>query len=65
MVAVDFNTTIKKTNTFLTGEWAWIFVDVPETFTQQFGNKQKGVKGGNEHVDHCKASVLASAKINA
>lgn len=40
--AVDFNTTIKKTNTFITGEWAWIFVDVPGTFTQQFGNKQKG-----------------------
>lgn len=42
VIAVDFNTTIKKTNTFITGEWAWIFVDVPETFTQQFGNKQKG-----------------------
>lgn len=40
--AIDFNTTIKKTNTFITGEWAWIFVDVPGTFTQQFGNKQKG-----------------------
>jgi hypothetical protein len=42
VIAVDFNTTIKKTNTFITGEWAWIFVDVPPTFTQQFGNKQKG-----------------------
>ncbi|NCI48822.1 hypothetical protein GWC95_02740 [Sediminibacterium roseum] len=40
--AIDFNTTIKKTNTFITGEWAWIFVDVPGTFTQQFGSKQKG-----------------------
>jgi hypothetical protein len=40
--AIDMNTTIKKTNTFITGEWAWIFVDVPPTFTQQFGNKQKG-----------------------
>jgi hypothetical protein len=42
VIAVDFNTTIKKTNTYITAEWAWIFVDVPETFTQQFGNKQKG-----------------------
>lgn len=40
--AVDFNTTVKKTNTFITGEWAWIFVDVPETYSQQFGNKQRG-----------------------
>lgn len=42
VVAVDFNTTIKRTNTYITGEWAWIFVNVPETFTQQFGNKQHG-----------------------
>lgn len=42
VIAIDANTTIPKTKTFVTGEWAWIFVDVPETFTQQFGNKQKG-----------------------
>ncbi|MCY1511671.1 hypothetical protein D9M68_461070 [compost metagenome] len=40
--AIDFNATIKKTNTFITGEWAWIFVDVPKTYSQQFGNKQRG-----------------------
>jgi hypothetical protein len=40
--AIDMNTTIKKTNTFITGEWAWISVDVPPTFTQQFGTRQKG-----------------------
>jgi hypothetical protein len=40
--AIDFNTNIKKTNTTITGEWAWIFVQVPETFTQQFGNRQQG-----------------------
>ncbi len=40
--AVDFNTTISKFNTFITGEWAWIKVNVPPTFTQQFGNKQQG-----------------------
>lgn len=40
--AVDFNTTLPKIKTFITGEWAWIHVDVPETYTQQFGNKQHG-----------------------
>jgi len=40
--ALDFNTTIKKTGTYIVGEYAFISVDVPETFTQQFGNKQQG-----------------------
>jgi hypothetical protein len=40
--AIDFNTTIPKLKTFITGEWAWIKVNVPPTFTQQFGNKQQG-----------------------
>tara|TARA_R110002033_G_scaffold43818_2_gene86050 strand:- start:967 stop:2190 length:1224 start_codon:yes stop_codon:yes gene_type:complete len=40
--AIDYNTTLPKLNTFITGEWAWVNVDVPETFTQQFGNKQHG-----------------------
>lgn len=40
--AVDFNTTINKWNTFINGEWAWVAVDVPETFTQQYGNRQSG-----------------------
>ena len=40
--AVDFNTTLPKLNTFITGEWAWVKIDVPATFTQQFGNKQHG-----------------------
>ncbi len=40
--AIDFNTTLPKLNTFITGEWAWIKVNVPATFTQQFGNKQQG-----------------------
>lgn len=40
--ALDFNTTIPVTNTFITTEFAWIKVDVPETYTQQFGNKQHG-----------------------
>ena len=40
--AVDFNTTIPILNTFIVGEWAWVNIDVPSTFTQQFGEKQKG-----------------------
>lgn len=40
--AVDFNTTLPKLNTFITGEWAWIQVDVPENYTQHYGNKQHG-----------------------
>ena len=40
--AVDFNTTIPTLNTFIVGEWVWVNIDVPSTFTQQFGEKQKG-----------------------
>lgn len=39
---IDFNTSIKKTKTNIISEWAWIFVDIPATYTQQFGNKQWG-----------------------
>ena len=40
--AIDFNTTIPKIKTYITGECAWINVDVPESYGQQFGNKQFG-----------------------
>ncbi|SFD07748.1 hypothetical protein SAMN05518672_101356 [Chitinophaga sp. CF118] len=40
--AIDFNTTLPELNTFITGEWAWIKVNVPETYSQQYGNKQQG-----------------------
>jgi hypothetical protein len=40
--AIDFNSTLPKLKTFITGEWAWIKVNVPNTFTQQYGNKQHG-----------------------
>lgn len=39
--AVDFNTTL-PINTFINGEWAWVNVDVPETYTEQFGRNQQG-----------------------
>lgn len=40
--AVDFNTTLSKINTYINGEWAWVNVDVPDTYTEQFGRKQQG-----------------------
>ncbi|HEV8283597.1 MAG TPA: hypothetical protein VGQ09_04765 [Chitinophagaceae bacterium] len=42
VLAVDFNTTISKINTRINGEWAWVHVDVPETYTEQFGRRQQG-----------------------
>ena len=38
---VDMNTTL-PTKTSLNGEWVWASVDVPKTFSQQFGNRQQG-----------------------
>ncbi len=40
--AVDFNTTLPSIKTFITGEWAWVKVDVPDTYTEQFGERQNG-----------------------
>ncbi|MBL4605555.1 MAG: hypothetical protein JKY02_07830 [Flavobacteriaceae bacterium] len=40
--AIDFNTTIAKFKTFIVGEWAWVNVDTPDTYTQQYGRKQHG-----------------------
>jgi hypothetical protein len=40
--AVDFNTTLPFTKTWINTEWAFVKVDVPETFSQQFGTKQVG-----------------------
>lgn len=39
--AVDFNTTL-PTQTWINTEVAWVAVDVPETYSQQFGEKQFG-----------------------
>ncbi len=40
--AIDYNTTINKTNTSIVGEFSRIYVQVPETYIQQYGNKQQG-----------------------
>ena len=40
--AVDYNTILPYLKTFITAEWAWVHVDVPLTFSQQYGSKQRG-----------------------
>lgn len=40
--AVDFNTIIPKIRTAINAEWAWVHVNVPDTYTEQFGEKQQG-----------------------
>lgn len=40
--AFDFNSTIPKINTVITGEVALVSVDVPSTYSQQYGEKQWG-----------------------
>lgn len=42
LFAVDFNSMIPTSKTSFTGEWVWAMVDVPDTYTQQFGNKLQG-----------------------
>ncbi len=42
VVALDYNTTIPVSNTSINTEFAWIMLDVPQTYTQQFGDKQYG-----------------------
>ena len=40
--AIDWNTTIKATGTYIVGEAALIKVQTPDTYTPQYGNKQYG-----------------------
>lgn len=40
--AVDFNTTLPLIKTWINTEWAWIMVDVPSTYSQQYGHRQTG-----------------------
>jgi hypothetical protein len=39
--AIDFNTTL-PTKTAFNGEWAWVKVDLPKPYTEQFGSRQRG-----------------------
>lgn len=40
--AIDFNTTLPMVRTYINTEWAFVSVQVPETYTEQFGRKQQG-----------------------
>lgn len=41
VVAIDFNTSvINRLN--ITGEWVWAFIEVPDSYSQQFGSQQQG-----------------------
>lgn len=42
VLAIDYNNTLPGINSFITGEWAWVWIDVPASYTQQYGNKQMG-----------------------
>jgi hypothetical protein len=40
--ALDFNSTLPFTKTWVNGEVTWVNVDVPDTYSQQFGESQFG-----------------------
>lgn len=40
--AVDYNNTLPGLKTFITGELAWIQVNVPGTYIEQYGSRQQG-----------------------
>lgn len=40
-LALDVNTTLRS-KTIINGEWVWAWVDIPSTYSQQFGNRQQG-----------------------
>jgi len=40
--AIDFNTTILPLHTFINAEYSFVNVDIPDTYTDQYGRKQNG-----------------------
>ncbi len=42
VMAIDFNSIIPFSKTAVTGEYAWVRINLPQGFTQQFGSKQHG-----------------------
>lgn len=40
--AIDYKHTIPVLGTSVTAEWAWLFIDIPVTYTEQFGSRQYG-----------------------
>lgn len=41
--AIDFHTGIPRWGTEIVGEIAWVNVQIPDTYTQQYGKKQRGM----------------------
>ena len=41
VIAIDFNSTL-PTRTYVNAEFAWVNVDIPDTYTEQYGRKQLG-----------------------
>jgi hypothetical protein len=42
VIAIDFNTTLPLTKTWVNAEWAFVNVDVPDSYSQQYGEHQQG-----------------------
>lgn len=42
VMAVDFNTTLSSAGTFINAEFAWVGINLPENYTEQFGSRQQG-----------------------
>ncbi len=40
--AVDFTSTVPATNTYIRAEWAFVHVDIPDSYSQQYGKRQVG-----------------------
>lgn len=40
--AIDANTTVPLLKTVVNAEWAWVQIDVPVTYSQQYGSRQMG-----------------------
>lgn len=40
--AVDFNSQVPITHTYIVGEWAWVVLDINESYGQQYGDQQAG-----------------------
>jgi hypothetical protein len=42
LLALDFNSALRRSGTYINAEWVWAMVDVPLTYSQQFGSRQRG-----------------------
>ncbi len=40
--ALDFNTVIPRIQTYIVAEWAWVNIDIADTYSKQYGDKQHG-----------------------